>query len=678
MEPKPVVSVRKDAEIAWITIDNPPVNATSKAVRQGLLDAIDEVKDSELAVLSCSGRTFVAGGDMSEFDAPPLEPHLPDVVQAIEDSVTPILALLHGKVLGGGFEIAMACAFRLAKPGTKFGLPEVSVGLIPGAGGTQRAPRLLGWDLAVELACLGKTTTAEHLLELGAIDAVSDNPAALVSDYVGHPHKPVSKRLAPPLADQRKDELTERVTKSVKGHQSPGLNLQALLWATEPYETAQPQERDLHLKLRQSAESRALRHAFFAERSATKPAILNGKTARETRHVAVIGGGLMGAGIASACLTAGMHVSMVERDAQSAAQGHESVQKILQGAVDRGKSTAAAMAKSLAKISAKSDYRDARDADLVIEAVFEDLSAKRDVFKEASQNVRTDALLATNTSYLDPNEIFAGIPGPERCLGLHFFSPAHIMKLVEVVRADETSADALAAGFAFARKLRKTPVLSGVCDGFIGNRILAAYRRAAEYLLADGAFPHEIDAAMRSFGMAMGPFQAQDMSGLQIAEANRRRQDATRAATERYVSISDRLCAAKRYGQRSGAGWYDYPEGTRSPVRSEKVEANIRDYAAETGINRRRFADTDIQNLLISAMANEGARIVEEGIAESEAAVDVVKLAGYGFPRWRGGPMHWAAQHPETVTFALSELHALSPGSWTLAKTYASVEGVSS
>ncbi|MEL6572022.1 MAG: FAD-dependent oxidoreductase [Pseudomonadota bacterium] len=665
------VTVEIKGSIAWVTIENPPVNATSTAVRAGLLQAVEAVKGCDLAVLQCVGKTFVAGGDMSEFDAPPQPPDLPDVVDAIEASPVPFLAILHGTVLGGGFEIAMACAYRVAKPGTRFGLPEVNMGLIPGAGGTQRAPRLLGWQTAVEMACLGQLKTADELLEFGAIDAISDDPKRDVENYIGRAFTPVSTRAAPAITDL--ETTTEKVRRFAKGRAAPLHNLNALQWVVDPYEVSQPKERALHLELRQSDESRALRHIFFAERAASRPAILRDSAPKKITDVSIVGGGLMGCGIAAACLNAGHRVHIIDRNAAAAETATTTVRSLMQGALDRGKISAAEFKGRLNAFKASYDYHDAAKADLAIEAVFEDLETKRSVFAELSRVVRSDALLATNTSYLNPNDIFAITPQPDRCLGLHFFSPAHIMKLVEVIRTDDTSDTALAQGFAFAKGLRKMPVLAGVCDGFIGNRILAAYRRAAEYLLADGAFPHQVDEAMRAFGMAMGPFEAQDQAGLQIAEASRRRQDATRAVQERYVPISDRLCAEGRFGLRSGLGWYRYTSGPKSPVRDPWVETLIADYSAKAGIVRSTFTPEDIQIQLLTAMANEGAQIVEEGIAESDATVDVVKTAGYGFPRWRGGPMHWA----ETVGApalrrTLDAMEAASPGTWRRARRYSS------
>lgn len=665
------VDVWVENGLAWVTVNNPPVNATSTAVRQGLLDAVAAVQGARLAILHCAGRTFIAGGDMSEFDAAPQEPHLPDVVNAIEASATPFVAAMHGTVLGGGLEIALGCAFRIAAPGTKFGLPEVNVGLIPGAGGTQRAPRLFGWDAAIDMACSGKLLSAEEAFALGAIDVISDDPEAAARSLALPVPTPVSQRPARPLDG---DWLTEkRVTlkNRARGQRAPLHNLDALSWATRPFAEGQPKERALHLSLRASDESRALRHAFFAERAVAQPAVIAGATPKDIARIAIVGGGLMGAGIAAACLGAGYEVAIIERDAESAGAAQDWVLGLIAGALKRGKIDQAKHDAQVAAFNTGVGYATARGADLAIEAVFEDVTVKKAAFAGLAEVLAEDAILATNTSYLDPRDIFDGIANPSRCVGLHFFSPAHIMKLLEVVRLPETSQETLATAFALAKRLRKVAVLSGICDGFIGNRMLAAYRRAAEYMLADGATPKQIDDAMRAYGMAMGPFEAQDMGGLQIAEANRRRQDATRPATERYVTISDQLCALGRTGQRVGKGWYAYETGDRAPKVDPVVTDLIEQYSTENRITRRPYTQDRIQAQLLAVLANEGARIVEEGIAETDAAVDMVKLHGYGFPRWRGGPM-CAAQTAgdDAIRAALDALEAQSPGSWVRAYRY--------
>lgn len=666
------VTVRKDGDIAWVTIDSPPVNATSQAVRAGLERAVDAVKGARLAVLKCAGKTFIAGGDMSEFDGPALLPHLPDVVQMIEDSGVPFLALLHGTVLGGGFEIAMGCAWRIAAPGTKFGLPEVNVGIIPGAGGTQRAPRLVGMEAAIEMACNGRMYSATDMLALGGVDRVEvDLEVAARAFAADLPERPVavSARSCAALSDAEYAAKAAEIAKRAKGQQSPLLNLKSLQWAALPFSEGQPKERARHLEMRAGAESRALRHAFFAERQVMKPKAIAGATPRELSHVAVVGGGLMGAGIATSCLSAGLRVTLIERSAEEASAAQGRVEGLVAGALKRGKISQSQYESQMTAFAAVDNYAAASGVDLAIEAVFEDLAVKQAVFAELAKHLSQDAILATNTSYLDPQEIFAAVPNTARCLGLHFFSPAHVMKLVEVVNTPETDPDVLATGFQLAKRLRKVAVLSGICDGFIGNRMLSAYRREAEYLLADGALPHEVDAAMRGFGMPMGPFELQDLTGLQIAWANRKRQAETRDPAERYERIADTLCEMDRLGQRSGKGWYAYAEGGRAPERDPEVEALIVAYSAERGITRRTYTEQEIRDRLLAVYANEGARIVEEGIAEDFAAVDMVKLHGYGFPRWRGGPMHYAAQVGWAgMARVMAEVAGESPGSWVMAE----------
>lgn len=674
MTGQPSVVVTMDGDIARVVIDSPPVNATSTAVRAGLADAVAAVQGARVAILSCAGPTFVAGGDMLEFDRPAEEPHLPDVIQMIEDSPTPFIAVLHGNVLGGGFELALACAWRIATPDTRFGLPEVNVGLIPGAGGTQRAPRLVGMALAVEMACSGKLISAAAMLEAKGLDHVDPDPMAaalrMAADLPERPI-PVSQRDMTPLDVEALTEVEAALRKRAKGQQSALHNLTALQWAALPFEQGQPKERALHLDLRQSAESKALRHAFFAERRVGKPSAIQQGTARQIAQVAIVGGGLMGAGIATACLGAGLNVVMIEQTPVAAQAAQARIQSNLDGALKRGKINQARYQAQLAALTTTDDYQQAQPCDLAIEAVFEDISVKQEVFQNLAAVMSDTAILATNTSYLDPMQIFDGIPGPDRCLGLHFFSPAHIMKLLEIVQTPNTDADVLATGFALGKQLRKVSVLSGICDGFIGNRMLAAYRRGAEYLLADGALPYQVDRAMRAFGMSMGPFEVQDLTGLQIAWANRQRQAVTRNPGERYETISDQLCDMDRLGQRSGKGWYRY-DGDRTPVRDPIVEDLIIQHSAARGYTRHPYTDADISSRLLAILANEGARIVQEGIAERADDVDMVQIHGYGFPRWRGGPMHYAAMlgWPETAAI-MRDVANESPGSWVLSRQFA-------
>lgn len=674
------VSVTREGDLAWVTIDNPPVNATSTAVRAGLLQAVRDVAGARLAILRCAGKTFVAGGDMSEFDAAPVAPHLPDVIQAIEGSDVPFLALMHGTVLGGGFEIAMGCAWRMADRDTRFGLPEVNLGLIPGAGGTQRAPRLLGMELAMDMAASGRLVSASELEGAGGLDAVFDGDAEQAArDFAADlPARPetVSARKAAALPDDVLAAKRAEIAKRAKGQKSPLLNVDAVQWALLPFEQGQPKERALHLELRQSAESRALRHAFFAERAVARPAALKGAAPRAVTRVAVVGGGLMGAGIATACLSGGYEVALIERDDVAAEAARTRVHGLIAGAVKRGRLTAAKATEQKARFIIGADYSAAANADLAIEAVFEDLEVKRAVFGALAAVMRADAILATNTSYLDPCEIFAGVPAPERCLGLHFFSPAHVMKLLEVVPLPDTTAEVLATGFALGKGLRKVAVLAGICDGFIGNRMLAEYRRLAEYLLADGCLPGDVDAAARALGLPMGPFELQDLTGLQIAWANRQRQAATRDPAQRYVAIADRLCEMGRLGQRSGKGWYDYAEGSRVPIPSPEVQLVIETYSRDHGLTRQPLPQDEISTRILAVLANEGARIVEDGIAETDAAVDMVQIHGYGFPRWRGGPMHAAgALGWDRIAATMARLCQQSPGSWVLSERVKGARG---
>ena len=663
--------------LAFVTIDNPPVNVTSQAVRAGLADAARQVaaSDAKAAILKCAGRTFIAGGDISEFDKPAAEPHLPDICNTIEASPVPWIAAMHGTVLGGGFEIALSCAFRLALPDTRFGMPEVNIGLIPGAGGTQRLPRLAGVETAADMICSGGMFPAAKMLEAGIVDVLVDNLDEAVTGFADRlpplPEPASQRPVENPGSGWFASKRTE-LEKKAKGQHSPVQALEAIEWAaTLPFTEGQQRERERFLELRTSDQSKALRHAFFAERQAAKPDLIKGTEAKPIERIVVVGGGLMGAGIATACLGAGCSVHILEQNEEGAEAAIGRVKTNIDGAVKRGKLSEDKAGAQMARLSAGTDYGAAHNADLAIEAVFEDLQVKKDTFARLAAAMDENAILATNTSYIDPGQIFEGIANPARCLGLHFFSPAHVMKLVEIVRMPETSRETLAAGFALAGRLRKIPVLSGICDGFIGNRMLAAYRRQADYMLADGALPHEVDTAMRAFGMPMGPYELQDLTGLQISWANRKRQAATRDPRERYVTIADQLCEMDRLGQRSGKGWYRYEEGSRKPLPDPEVEELVVNYSAEQGIERQAFSPEEISGRLIAAMANEGALIVEEGIANSADDVDAVKMHGYGFPRWRGGPMFYAqSRGAGEMATLMQSVAAQSPHSWKISRRF--------
>jgi len=527
---------------------------------------------------------------------------------------------------------------------------------------------LVGFELACEMVTTGKMIGAEAFKAAGGVDVVSNDleraARVLLNDLPARP-TPISARPCP--APRRVEAIRAKLGKSAKGAKAPFHNLDALLWACETdFKTGQPRERELHLALRQSAESKALRHAFFSERAAAKPAVITGATSRAVETVAIVGGGLMGAGIAASMLFAGLKVVLLEVSPEAAEAGRGRVDSILEGAVKRGKIDMSNMTCLQSNLITSDDYSAAQSADLGLEAVFEDLAVKREVMAKLAAALPADALLATNTSYLNPHDIFAGVKNPARCLGLHYFSPAHIMKLVEIIALDGTAPDTLATGFALAKRQKKSPVLSGVCDGFIGNRMLAAYRRAADYLLADGAMPTQIDAAMRGFGMPMGPYELQDLTGLQIGWANRKRLAPTRSPSERYIPIADRLCEMGRFGQRAGRGWYIYDGGKQE---DPEVEAMLRYYREAEGIAPVSFSSCQISARLMAALINEGQRILEEGIAASAGDIDVVQMLGYGFPRWRGGPMHYGETLPD-LNEMVAALAAQSPGSWVLADKF--------
>lgn len=666
------VRIERRGTVGIVTMDNPPVNAIGLAVRSGLEQAVDWAENEPgltHVVLTGSGRCFAAGGDAREFDAPPVEPHLPDVIARIESSTVPWVAAINGLALGGGLELALGCRWRIAAPGVSLGLPEVTLGVVPGAGGTQRLPRLIGVANAVAMISTGKPILAEQGLSWRVIDAIASDPvgAALSLDRkdldevrqiralpaaildaasIEGARAAARKRLAGQLAPQRAIDLVEA---SCTHGLDEGLHL----------------ERSCFLELKQGLQSRALRHLFFAERAARPPSGLNAASA-ELDHVAVVGGGTMGAGIAYALLNAGLRVTLLETDDAAVQRASINVERIVAQSQKRGLIDASGAAERMHRFRADADYHAASTANLAIEAAFESMDVKHTVFAQLEAALPDDAILATNTSYLDINQIAARMADPSRVLGLHFFAPAHIMKLLEIIRPDRASDRAVATGFALAKRLKKVPVLSGVCDGFIGNRILARYREAADAILIDGAMPWEIDEAMVGFGYAMGIYETQDLSGLDIAFANRRRQDANRDPKRRYVPIGDEMVHAGRLGRKTGAGWYAYPDGG-AKQRDPAVEQIVLAESKKAGIHRRSFETDAIVRQLVLAMVNEAADILHEGIAQSASDIDLVSVFGYGFPRWRGGLMHYADTIgvPELVA-QLQELGQADPVMWSV------------
>ncbi|MFM0214235.1 3-hydroxyacyl-CoA dehydrogenase NAD-binding domain-containing protein [Paraburkholderia caledonica] len=652
-----VVTRELRGKVLLVTIDHAPVNALSADVRRGLLAAI-EAADSDPSVQAVlivgAGRNFIAGADIREFGKPPVPPSLPDVCNRIEACTKPVVAAIHGAALGGGLEVALAAHYRIAVDGAKLGLPEVQLGLLPGAGGTQRTPRLIGAQAALDLMLSGRHANAQEALVLGLVDRLgsSDDILAEGLAYVHEllaGHAPVRRtRDATALNDRAASLAVVATARAETANKSRGLFsplkiVDAVKAAiAQPFEDGLRRERQLFLECLDSPQRAGLVHAFFAEREVLKAPETRDTKPRALNAIGVVGGGTMGAGIAVAVLDAGLPVTMIERDEASLARGRAHIEKVYDGLIAKGRMSAEKKAQLMARWTGSTSYDALANADLVIEAVFEDLSVKQAVFAELDRVCKPGAVLATNTSYLDIDAIAASISRPADVIGLHFFSPANIMKLLEVVVPKAVSADVVATAFELAKKLRKTPVRAGVCDGFIGNRILAVYRSAADAMMEDGASPYQIDAAVRAFGFPMGPFQVVDLAGGDIGWAARKRRAATRIPAARYVQIADRLCERGWFGQKTGRGFYLYPEGSRSGQPDPEVEAIIDAERVRAGITPREFSDDEIIRRYMAAMINEGANVVHERIALRPLDVDVTFLYGYGFPRYRGGPMKYA------------------------------------
>lgn len=647
------VTLGYEGDIAVITIDNPPINATSHVVRAGLVDALDQIDGNDAvraAILICDGKTFIAGADVTEFGQPPKDPILPDVIKRLEACTKPIIATIHGHALGGGLEVALGCHYRIADPAAKLGLPEVNLGLIPGAGGTVRLPRLVHVTDAIDMITSGKPVSSTKANEIGLVDAITHGPlrdAALdFAKTILDQERPAPLSQRTPLKAPSSDEwinLATATKKKARGQTAPIAALNAIRIGIEQgVDAGLSHERETFVTLRDSDQSKALRHIFFAERSVAKLPELDGIKPNTLSEIGVIGGGIMGAGIATASLLAGFNVTIIERDETACANGRATVEKHLSGSLKRGLINQEKFDTLLKALSTSTDYADLGNADLVVEAVFEDMAVKHDVFGKLSLHCKADAVLASNTSYLDINEIAARCINPGRVIGLHFFSPAHIMKLLEVVRTAKADAKSLATAFAFGRALGKISVPCGVCDGFIGNRVMSAYRKHCEYMLEDGALPHQIDAAMVEFGFPMGLFAMQDMAGLEISWATRKRLAPFRDPAERYVALGDYLCEMGRFGKKNGLGWYRYDENGKAQPDPE-VDGLVIAESGKKGITRRDFTNDEIIETILSAMRNEGDKILAEGIANSPDAIDVVMVNGYGFPRHKGGPMFMTA-----------------------------------
>jgi 3-hydroxyacyl-CoA dehydrogenase len=655
-----IVAYAVQGHLGVITLDNPPVNAlsVSKGVLQRILDAIKEGEHDPAVrglLIVGNGRAFCGGADISEFGAPlPVGLATLPVLASYMDTVTkPIVAAIHGFALGGGLELALACHFRCALPGTQLGLPEVKLGILPGAGGTQRLPRVIGVERALDMIVSGDPIAAEKALELGLVDEmVKGEILAAGIQFANRVIREgreirrtggLAARLEQP-AETFFPAARARIAKEHRGYPAPLAIVDCLEAAvTLPLAKGLARERELFEKLRGSPESKALRHLFFAERQVAKiPDVPEDTPTRPIKSAAVIGAGTMGGGIAMNFVNAGIPVKVVEVAQEALDKGLGVVRKNYAATVAKGRLSQEAMDQRMALLHGVLSYDDLKDVDIVIEAVFEDMALKKQVFEKLDAAAKPGAILATNTSTLDVNEIAAVTKRPQDVVGLHFFSPANVMKLLEVVRAGKTAPDTLATAMKLARTIKKVGVVAGVCDGFIGNRMLHAYFREAGFLLEEGALPQQVDRVIESFGFAMGPFRVSDLAGLDVGWYIRKRQAATRPAHLRYSKVADQICELGRFGQKTGAGWYRYEAGNRTPIPDPEIEALIFKASKEAGIERREITDQEILERCMYALVNTGAKILEEGIALRASDIDVVYIYGYGFPRFRGGPMFHA------------------------------------
>ncbi|WP_263263167.1 3-hydroxyacyl-CoA dehydrogenase NAD-binding domain-containing protein [Pseudomonas sp. RIT-PI-S] len=653
------VRFEQSGNLGLITLDNPPVNALNHALRAGLADALrqaEQTPEVQAVLLLGEGRGFSAGADIKEFGQPPREPGLPEVVNAIEASTKPVVAVLHGNALGGGLEVALGAHYRIATADTQLGVPEVKLGLLPGAGGTQRLPRVVGASTALQMIVSGTPVNGEAALAAGLIDALyqGDRVQAgiafaqrLLAEGQGV-RRSGERTVALESEDAGAFFATQRaeVERKHPGLFSPLRCVAAVEAAVQlPLAEGLKRERELFIECLHSPQRAALVHAFFAEREASKVPGLEGDVRpRPVDTAAVIGGGTMGVGIAMSFANAGLPVKLLEVDQAALARALQRARDTYGASVKRGSLSAADMEQRLALIEGVTDYNALAQVDVVVEAVFEDMAVKRQVFSTLDAICKPGALLASNTSSLDLNEIAASTRRPEDVIGLHFFSPANVMRLLEVVRGEKTSATTLATGMALGKRLKKVCAVVGVCDGFVGNRMLFQYGRESEFLLEEGATPEQVDAALRKFGMAMGPFAMRDLSGLDIGMAIRNRQREQLPAQYTLPCLLDLLFEKNMLGQKTGSGFYRYENGSRTPLPNPELPALLDAASRQQGIERRALSDDYILDRTLLALVNEGAKILAEGIALRASDIDLIYLNGYGFPAFRGGPMFYADQ----------------------------------
>ena len=643
-------------QTAVITMNNPPVNGLGFDLRRGIAEGLERAEaeaSAKALVLIGSPRAFSGGADIREFGSSKAvaEPSLNTLIRALESATKPVVAAIGGACMGGGLELAMACHYRVAVKGAQIALPEVKLGLMPGAGGTQRLPRLVGAETALNMIVSGEAVPSEKLAGSALFDEMIggdllEGALAFASKVVAEA-RPLKRardiKLNVPNAEGYFQFARNTVGAAAKHLPAPLKCIDAVAAAVAlPFEEGMRLERELFLQLVQSPESRALRHAFLAERTAAKiPDVPDDTPVRAIAKVAIIGAGTMGSGITVNFLSAGIPVTLLEVNKDALAKGQAAIRGIYDASAKKGRLKPQEVAERMALLKATQSYDELRDADLVVEAVFEEMAVKEAVFRKLDETMKPGAILASNTSTLDLNQIAAATKRPQDVVGTHFFSPANVMKLLEVVRGGKTAKDVLATVMAMAKRIRKTAVVSGVCDGFIGNRMVEQYLRQALFLLEEGATPKQVDRAVEKWGMAMGPFRMSDLAGNDIGWAIRKRRYREQPELK-YSRIADRLCEQGRFGQKTGLGWYRYEAGRRDAIPDPQVEGMIAAYSKEIGVQRRRIEEEEIVQRLIFALVNEGATILQEGIAQRASDVDVVYLTGYGFPAHRGGPMFYA------------------------------------
>ncbi|MAI91682.1 3-hydroxyacyl-CoA dehydrogenase NAD-binding domain-containing protein [Ponticaulis sp.] len=659
-----VISTHKDGDVLVIVSNNPPVNALGQAVRAGLQAGIEEAlaDDSVKAVvIRCDGRTFFAGADITEFGKPPVAPSLPDVIEAIEACTKPVVAAIHGTALGGGLEVALGAHYRIAVPSAQVGLPEVKLGILPGAGGTQRLPRVVGVPEALSMIVTGNPIKAAKAESIGLIDKIVDE-GTLEAEAIAFA-KSVIGTTDIPRTSERTDKIKEAVAdpsvfstfmekngRKLAGYQAPIACIEAVKAAVNlPIKEGLAKERELFMKLVSGTQSAALRHVFFAERAASKIDDIPKDTPLiDIKTVGILGAGTMGGGIAMNFLSAGIPVTILEREQAALDRGVSIIRKNYENTAKRGRMTMEQVEQAMSLLSTTLDMSDLSECDLIIEAVFELMSIKKDVFTNLDKTIKKGAILASNTSYLNVDEIAACTSRPEDVIGLHFFSPANIMKLLEIVRGEKTSDTVLATSMALAKKIRKVAVVSGVCPGFIGNRILAKRQEQAQQMILEGAKPWDVDRVLTDFGLPMGPFQMADLAGVDIGWDPEK----TSSSTVREV-----LCERGRKGQKTGKGFYDYDDARRGSP-SPETEEIIADFMAKAGTTPREISDQEILERCLYPMVNEGAKILEEGMAQRASDIDVVWMNGYGWPPYTGGPMFWGDTVGLDVILAGLEKHA--------------------